>query len=250
MYCDAKNNEKGEHQVKMRTRLKGVFFDMGGTLVFPDPVRIATVFNAHLHLNITPERCLEAIHAATLFLDKQLEKPSTKPDDWWSQYFTAIVENCASGPMPTEESRLEAFTILRTDHRKRNLWSYFVPEAEELLTWLESEGFLLGIISNSDGRVQAQLREASLLDRFAVVLDSHDVGVEKPDPRIFQMALDASGLSAGEVLYIGDFVHIDGIGASRAGMSVLILDPLAKRSDWGYPTVQSLGDVRAWLESN
>ncbi|HNW36107.1 MAG TPA: HAD family hydrolase [Candidatus Ozemobacteraceae bacterium] len=233
----------------MKSQIKGIFFDMGGTLVFPDPVRISAAFRSHLGVSVTKEQCLEAIHAATVSLDRQLEVPSQKPGDWWIQYFTAILAHCSSGKMPAEDSTAAAFESLRAEHKVHNLWSYFDPETEELLNWLDDEGFFLGIISNSDGRVKAQLREAALIDRFEFVLDSHEVGVEKPDAGIFKMALDASRLSPEEVLYIGDFVYIDGIGASRAGLLALIIDPLGQRAGWGFPTVKSLGEVRTWLES-
>jgi len=234
----------------MKNQINGVFFDMGGTLVFPDPVRISAAFNSHLGMRVTKEQCFEAIHAATIVLDRQLENPSQKPEDWWIQYFNAILTHCSPGKMPSKDVRAAVFEALRAEHKTRNLWSSVAPETEELLNWLADEGFVLGIISNSDGRVKAQLREASLIDRFEFVLDSHEVGVEKPDARIFKMALDASGMNPGEALYIGDFVHIDGIGASRAGLSALIIDPLGQRAGWGFPTVRSLGEVRNWLESD
>ncbi len=228
---------------------KGIFFDMGGTLVFPDPWRISDAFSRHLQRDIPPARCLEAVHAATVELDRRLTTPSKKPEDWWIDYFEAVAEHCDPERLTTRDDRLRAFEELRADHRKRNLWSYFVPGVRELLNWLESQGVLTGIISNSDGRVKAQLRAEGLLDRFRVVLDSHEVGIEKPDTRIFRMALDVARIDAHESLYIGDFTNIDGRGATRAGLAALIIDPLGKRADWGYPTVPSLDAVRDWLEA-
>jgi len=233
----------------MRNGFRGIFFDMGGTLVFPDPVRISAAFAKYLNRKLTPALCLEAVHAATIDLDRRLATPSEKPKDWWLQYFGAVADHCDQKGTTAAEARLRAFEELREDHRTRNLWSYFVPGARDLLDWLESKGIVTGIISNSDGRVKAQLRTEGLLERFMVVLDSHVVGVEKPDAKIFEMALDAVGLAAGETLYIGDFIHIDGDGASRAGLSALIIDPLGKRADWGYPTVPSLEAVRGWIET-
>lgn len=233
----------------MGNTFKGLFFDMGGTLVFPDPERISAAFSKHLQRDLPPARCLEAVHAATVELDRRLTTPSEKPQDWWIDYFEAIACHCDPERLSTCAERHRAFEELRADHLKRNLWSYFVPGIRELLDWLESQGVITGIISNSDGRVKAQLRAEGLLDRFRVVLDSHEVGIEKPDTRIFRMALDAVRLEAHDTLYIGDFTNIDGRGASRAGLAVLIIDPLGKRTGWGYPTVPFLGAVRDWLET-
>ncbi|OQA10191.1 MAG: Pyrimidine 5'-nucleotidase YjjG [bacterium ADurb.Bin374] len=233
----------------MRHIFRGIFFDMGGTLVFPDPERISAAFSRHLKRDFPPSRCLEAVHAATIELDRRLTVPSEKPEDWWGDYFGVVADHCDPERLSSSAERLHAFEELRADHRKRNLWSWFVPGVRELLDWLESTGVVAGIISNSDGRVKAQLRAEGLLDRFRVVLDSHEVGIEKPDARIFRMALDAVRLEARDSLYIGDFTNIDGRGASRAGLSALIIDPLGKRSEWGYPTVRSLESVRNWLEA-
>src|SRR2546423_15622480 len=57
------------------------------------------------------------------------------------------------------------------------------------------------------------------------VLDSSAIGVEKPDPRIFRMALERSGLAPDEAVYIGDIYSIDVVGARAAGMQAVLLDP-------------------------
>jgi putative hydrolase of the HAD superfamily len=103
-------------------------------------------------------------------------------------------------------------------------------------------GVPVGIVSNSTGEVEQALRrlgvcyartgagvlpEASGID-VGVVIDSAVVGVSKPDPRIFTLALDALGLPSadpGTVVHIGDSLRYDVTGALAAGIRPLHLDP-------------------------
>jgi putative hydrolase of the HAD superfamily len=64
-----------------------------------------------------------------------------------------------------------------------------------------------------------------LLPWLEFVLDSSEVGVEKPDPRIFRLALERAGLAPDEAVYVGDIYSIDVLGARAAGMGAVLLDP-------------------------
>jgi FMN phosphatase YigB (HAD superfamily) len=64
-----------------------------------------------------------------------------------------------------------------------------------------------------------------LAQYFDVLIDSKLVGFEKPDPRIFQPALAGLGVAPEEALYVGDLYEVDVIGARRAGMAAVLLDP-------------------------
>jgi putative hydrolase of the HAD superfamily len=59
----------------------------------------------------------------------------------------------------------------------------------------------------------------------AAVIDSHLVGIEKPDPRIFQLALDALDVVPERSLYVGDTVRFDVNGALAAGLQPVHVDP-------------------------
>jgi putative hydrolase of the HAD superfamily len=89
-------------------------------------------------------------------------------------------------------------------------------------------------ICTSDGGATAQV---------AVVVDSEVVGVEKPDPAIFGIALDALSLPPDECLYVGDTVHFDVNGARAAGLRPVHLDPyrLCPHSD--HPHLGSLAEL-------
>ena len=73
-------------------------------------------------------------------------------------------------------------------------------------------------MSNSEGRLAELLAEVGIADDFAVVIDSGRVGIEKPDPRVFELAREAFGEPPGSVgVHIGDSWSADVAGALAAG---------------------------------
>lgn len=117
----------------------------------------------------------------------------------------------------------EVRDCLRQMHQDRHLWCSVRERTHESLGRLKAAGLRLGIVSNSDGRVEQALEAAGLREFFDVVIDSSLVGIEKPDPAIFRAALDALGVSPEETLYVGDLYEVDVVGARAAGIEAVLL---------------------------
>jgi putative hydrolase of the HAD superfamily len=77
------------------------------------------------------------------------------------------------------------------------------------------------------------------------VIDSGDVGVMKPDPRIFRIALEAMGVDARAAWYVGDMPAFDVVGARRADVRPWLIDPYGLHLDAGYDRVESLDGLAA-----
>jgi len=103
----------------------------------------------------------------------------------------------------------------------------------DILAGLRADGVALGVVSNTfvPGQVlDRHLREVGLLEHLPVRVYSCDVRYRKPDRRIFEIALDRLGVSAGEAMFVGDSLRADVTGANRAGMISVLKDPTgAKR---------------------
>ena len=69
------------------------------------------------------------------------------------------------------------------------------------------------------------------------------MGVEKPDPRIFQIALERMGIDPADALYVGDLYEVDAMGARAAGLDVVLLDPSGGHSGRDVKTVRSLVEL-------
>ena len=92
-----------------------------------------------------------------------------------------------------------------------------LDQSREVLERLQ-EHYSLGVISNFYGNVDRVLAEAGIAPLLATIIDSNRVGVSKPEPGIFRLALDDLGCSAADVLYVGDSFEKDVVGARRAGL--------------------------------
>jgi putative hydrolase of the HAD superfamily len=111
------------------------------------------------------------------------------------------------------------------------------PGAAEVLRGL-SDSFRLGMITNgySDSQ-RGRLRAAGLYDAFDPLLISDEVGVQKPDKQIFEMALAHLGLGPESVLYVGDSISHDHEGCLRAGLDFCHYCPAWRATD-GLPPVK------------
>ncbi len=81
------------------------------------------------------------------------------------------------------------------------------------------QNYRLGCISNNWGNTAGWCRHYNLDDLFETMTDSTRVGCMKPDPRIFQAALDEMGLPAGQCVYVGDRFDCDVLGSREVGMT-------------------------------
>ena len=149
-----------------------------------------------------------------------------------------------------EPDREEVHRHLDSEFADAALWLRVIPGCREGLAVLAETGVRLGVISNADGLMASRLRELEILQvgpgpgvEVECFLDSGEVGVMKPDPRIFQMALDALDVAPERAWYLGDMPGIDVVGARRAGLRPFIIDPLGLHHDADYDRVDSLEDL-------
>src|ERR1019366_3365930 len=125
--------------------------------------------------------------------------------------------------MPEEEFS-ECAAKFGAIHGEATLWRVVRPGTFEALEAFKSAGYRLGIVSNAEGRGEADAKRFGLASYFDVIIDSHVVGVAKPDPRIFQIALERLSVAPDEVRFAGDIYSIDVEGARAAGIEAGVVD--------------------------
>ena len=86
-----------------------------------------------------------------------------------------------------------------------------------------------------------------LREHFEIVIDSHLVGVEKPDRKIFNLALKELELQPQEAIYIGDLFYVDVWGANQAGIGAIHLDNMGLYAGWAGVHLPSVGGLPNWL---
>jgi len=101
------------------------------------------------------------------------------------------------------------------------------PGAHEVLTYLRSK-YILHLISNGfKESTEIKIAGSNIAAYFDQVIISENVGVNKPDPAIFQHALDVAGAKKEESLMIGDSIEADIRGAMNFGMDTIYFNPMS-----------------------
>ena len=198
-------------------RFRAVLFDAGGTLLFLDHARIAEGVSAACGTPLTAER-LDAVAPVAA---RALEERSGTDGERAARYLEAL---CVAAGLPPEQWPAARDTLYAM-HRERHLWSAGDRRTAGALRRLRERGTALGVVSNSDGRVESALRAAGLREYFDVVVDSSIAGVEKPDPRIFLAALAELGIPAADAIHVGDVYEVDVVGARAAGLAAALVGP-------------------------
>jgi FMN phosphatase YigB (HAD superfamily) len=127
--------------------------------------------------------------------------------------------------------------------RDPGIWRVPVEGFGETMDALEARGIVAGIISNSDGRLERRLAQIGILDRFRFVIDSGVIGVSKPDPRIFEAAVERSSVPASQAAYVGDYYAVDVEGARAVGMKPVLFDPVGAYPDADCDVVRAFGEI-------
>lgn len=216
--------------------IEAVFLDAGHTILCWDYV-YATALLAGRGLATDPLRLARAEAAARPRWSRFLAGGASSEGEDGRAAYVATVLAAANDDFAvrsaTERARLvrEVLAAMRTPEAQDRLWSQVPEGLPPMLDRLRAAGLRLVVVSNSDGTVAAKLARAGLADRFDAIVDSHLVGAEKPDSRIFEHALASSGVARERTLHVGDLYHVDVTGARAAGLHAALLDPFGDWSD-------------------
>lgn len=202
---------------------RAVLFDLGNTLHHLDHAWIAYCISAHGHPT-SARQVQEAEYLGKADVDRRFRARDAGNDSSRQTDYVGIILNALGVPADRQPAIAEAF---HAENRRASVWRVMHDDTPDVLAALRARGLRLGVVSNADGRIAAALA-ATGLDRYLdAIIDSHVVGVEKPDPRIFHMALDRCGVAPADAIFVGDIYEIDVRGARNAGMEGILIDPLS-----------------------
>ncbi len=140
------------------------------------------------------------------------------PRGWWKRFLERMCERLEVPP-PSPFAAAELFHRFATPEA----WEVF-PEVPAVLARLRARGLRLAVVSNWDPRLPDLLESLGLARSFDAIVYSSEVGVEKPDPRIFLSALSRLKVEPAAALHVGDGKVEDAEGAAAAGLHALHLD--------------------------
>lgn len=223
--------------------IQRVFFDLGLTLAESDTPRRYVEHFATLKCPISQEEANRAYHLANKYFMREQRGALGKGDGSVLRCFLQRV--CQELKRPELAEDLYQLTLGETSPVE---WTAF-PFTVEVLQGLRERGIRTGLISNWDPSCRSVLEKTGLTPYLDPIVVSSEVGVEKPDRRIFEKALELSGEDPKECLYVGDNYYDDGVGASQVGMAFCVLNPPGQLGieeldlPWCVPDIRGVWDV-------
>jgi putative hydrolase of the HAD superfamily len=221
-------------------RFDAILFDAGGVLVLPDPTVLGPLL---AYYGGDPA---VGAHRRAHYAGMAAKSAAGHGESFWEAYDHAYV-SCVG--VDAEDAAQAAVVLGRS--RNAYTWRWPIPESVSALADLEVAGMPMGVVSNAAGQINEVLRRSEVCQEgegpfvaMRVIIDSHVVGVAKPDPGIFDFALPHfPGIELHRIAYVGDSVTMD-IGASiAAGLHPILLDPHDDHAGADFDRIRSLGDL-------
>lgn len=223
-----------------------VFLDAGGVLVHPGWTRISETLARH-GVAVDAARLAAADPYARREIDEATLVGSTTDRSRGWLYFEKVFRHAS---VPLTEAVEAALEELAAYHRQENLWEHLPDDVAPALDALKASGRRLVVVSNANGRLRHLFARLDLARRVDVILDSHEWGVEKPDPRLFEIALERAGAEASRTIHVGDLYYVDVAGARRAGLrGAVLVDPFDLYPQADCPRIRSIADLTSCLDT-
>lgn len=222
------------------SRFDAILFDAGGIFVLPDPTVLAPLLAW-----FGGDASIEA-HRRAHYAGMAAKSAAGHAESFWDEYNRAYVTSVGVADHEVDDA---SELLGRT--RSANLWRWPIPESIAALRALHTAGMPMGVVSNASGQIEMVLRRAGVCQvgdgpgtPVRVVIDSHVVGVSKPDPTIFDHALvHFDGIDRARIAYVGDSVTMDIGGARAAGLHPILLDPYDDHPGADFERVRELGEL-------
>jgi HAD superfamily hydrolase (TIGR01549 family) len=226
-------------------KLDTLFLDAGGVLCHPNWSRVSAAL-ADVGVVVSADALQRAEpHAKKEIDDAVIVGGTTDASRGWL-YFDKILAHAGIARSSATDA---ALTTLREYHRAENLWETVHDEVRPALVALRGLKLTLVVVSNANGRLRHLFDRVGLTPFFDVVLDSHEWGVEKPDPRLFKLAMEQSRADPSRTVHVGDLYHVDVVGARNAGLREGVLFDMADLYDnVDCPRVGSLAALVEWID--
>jgi putative hydrolase of the HAD superfamily len=224
--------------------VEAVLFDAGGVLLDLDYGYLRRLIETP-ELSVSEKELsrLEAI--ARMEINSHVQSGG-RVSETWRDYFHVILARAGV----TVDRQGAIIDTLWEAHERFGLWTVALPGAKETVSILKERGYRIGVVSNAEGRVATDLAAAGFGAFLETVVDSHLVGVEKPSPGIFEIALERMGIQARSSVFLGDVPAVDVQGARAAGLTPILLDRHDLYPDVDAMRLRSIEELPAYLDNS
>ena len=231
------------HAIQNLNHIKAIFLDAGGTLIHLDSAYICRSIKISLGIQIDQERFRHAQFLGMSRVAELVAAGAGSTEKLKREFYSTLLPEV--GVNNTQlASAVEC--VLKLAHEEM-LWRTADETTASTLAQLKARGLKLAVVSNSDGRIDIALEQAGIAHLLDFSVDSFNVGVEKPDPRIFRIATDRAEVAPHEAAYVGDLYSVDVVGSRNAGLIPILYDPFELNADADCLRIKSLDDLLVLL---
>ncbi len=222
------------------TDFDAILFDAGGILLLPDPTVLGPLLSTY---GGDPSL---AAHVRAHYRGMAVKSRAGAGETFWDEYTVAY---CESIGVADVDLHFAAHVLART--LTAFLWRWPIPWSVAAMRSLAEAGVPMGVVSNASGQIEEVLARSGVCQvgvgphtSVRVIVDSHVVGIAKPDPQIFAAALPSfAGIRPERIAYVGDSVTMDIAGARSAGLLPILLDPYDDHPGADFHRIGSLRDL-------
>ncbi|HSK67543.1 MAG TPA: HAD family hydrolase [Anaerolineales bacterium] len=210
--------------------IKAVFFDLDGTLrhSVPSGGDVFTDYIRTLGLHINEEDRIRAMRwehlywASSADLRDDLVAHSADTENFWIEYSRRRLIALGISPAIAREYSARVSAHMGSEYKPESI----VPdEVRNALAQLKQNGYRMAVLSNRDRPFLETLETHAIHEFFEFSVAGGEVNSYKPEPGLFEHALQRAGMSAQEAVYVGDNYFADVVGARRAGLTPVLFDP-------------------------
>jgi putative hydrolase of the HAD superfamily len=231
-------------------RIRAVFFDVGETLVHIDP-SFADLFVTVL-AGAGHRRSGDEVRDASAHIYARFSEAARDGSMWTTSpersraFWTSVYERMLRELRVSDDDGLAA-TLYREFTRMENYVLF--DDVRPAIAALRRAGLILGVVSNFEAWLEEWFGVHELVETFPVRVISGIEGIEKPDERIFRLALQRAGVDATASAYVGDNPEFDVDPPAALGMFPVLVDRRDRFPDHAGARVRDLRDLPAILEA-
>lgn len=207
----------------MMLPIRAVFFDAVGTLLHPSPSAAQAYFQAgqrhgsRLSLDTVSTRFTVAFRAEEQADAHNAHRTSeARERERWRRIVASVLDDVRDAET--------CFAELYQHFADARHWRC-EPDAGAVIARLRQSGIVVGIASNFDQRLHSVVATTSDIASLDYVAVSSELGWKKPASAFYSALSAMTGLSAGEILLVGDDAENDVVAPKRCGMQALLFDP-------------------------
>ncbi len=238
----------GKSKLLSRNGYRAILFDLDGTLRHNHPSAEHTFFDFAVEIGIPDswQKRLEALRWSHYYwaqspeLMADLDRFQEDEGAFWLNYARRHLLSFGCPESDATKLAVQVHGMMRERFKPEDRLG---EEVTATLEALKEAGFILGVVSNRTRPYDEVLDKFGLSMYFDCVIAAGVVAAWKPEPEIFRHALKELGLQAKEAIYVGDNYYADVIGAQRAGLCPILLDPEGVFPDAGVAIIRTFSDL-------